>query len=91
MRSEKQTLREEKKNVEYVVFDLIKMRELDKQKLKRTREDNESLKADREVLREEKDALKQEKKKLEHAVYDLSKTHELDKQKLNKIRATCDE
>ena len=73
------------------MFDLMKMRELDKQKLKRTREDNESLMADREASREEKDALKQEKKKLDHAVYDLLKTCELDKQKLNKIRATCDE
>ena len=61
-------------------------------KLKRTREDNESLMQDREALRqEEKYGLKQEKKNLEHAVYDLLKTRELDKQKPSKIRATCDE
>ena len=73
------------------MFDLVNVRDLDKQKLKRITGRKEELELERDGLREDKKALKEDKKKLEFAVYDLLKLREVDKQKLLRIRTICNE
>ena len=86
MRDDNEALKEGKKKLEFAMFDLVNVRDLDKQKLKRIRARKEELELERDGLREDKKALK-----LEFAIYDLLKLREVDKQKLLRIRAICDE